>query len=149
MYIRDLVQRWQEVRRDLLRAVDMLSDEQLAFTPREGLWSLGQVLRHIAQAEEYWFRFVVRRELAERPRFTAEQYATVAAIKELLTTVHARTEGYLLTLQAEDLDRVITTPRGEQIALRWILWHVFEHEIHHRGEVFLMLGLLGMEGPDL
>jgi len=23
------------------------------------------------------------------------------------------------------------------------------HEIHHRGEIFLMLGLMGMEAPDV
>jgi len=26
---------------------------------------------------------------------------------------------------------------------------VLEHEIHHRGEIFLMLGLMDMEAPDI
>ncbi|MBE0697809.1 MAG: hypothetical protein IH586_12880 [Anaerolineaceae bacterium] len=30
-----------------------------------------------------------------------------------------------------------------------IFMHVLEHEIHHRGEVILMLGLLGIEVPDV
>jgi len=38
---------------------------------------------------------------------------------------------------------------GAQVSLGWIVWHVLEHEIHHRGEVFLMLGLLGIEAPDV
>jgi uncharacterized damage-inducible protein DinB len=29
-----------------------------------------------------------------------------------------------------------------------MLWHVVEHEIHHRGELSLILGLLGREGLD-
>jgi uncharacterized damage-inducible protein DinB len=38
---------------------------------------------------------------------------------------------------------------GEPIPLRWIIWHVLEHEVHHRGELSLILGLLGKEGLDV
>ena len=38
---------------------------------------------------------------------------------------------------------------GPQVGMEWVVWHVIEHEIHHRGEVYLMLGLLGMEAPDV
>jgi uncharacterized damage-inducible protein DinB len=149
MYIAHLLDHWKEVRRDLFRALDKITDEQLNFVPREGLWSLGQVARHIAQAEEFWFRFIVRRELAEQPRFSAEAYPTVKSVKALLTEVHDRTEAYLVTLSEADLGHTFATPWGEEPSLRWIIWHVFEHEIHHRGEIFLMLGLMGMEGPDI
>jgi uncharacterized damage-inducible protein DinB len=29
-----------------------------------------------------------------------------------------------------------------------MLWHVIEHEVHHRGELSLLLGLLGRQGLD-
>jgi uncharacterized damage-inducible protein DinB len=35
------------------------------------------------------------------------------------------------------------------LSLGWIIWHVLEHEIHHRGELSLILGLLGREGLDV
>lgn len=28
----------------------------------------------------------------------------------------------------------------------WIIWHVFEHEIHHGGEISLVLGMNGLPG---
>ena len=56
MKAKDLFFHWEQVRRELLRAVDMLDDEMLDFVPREGLWSVGDTLRHIANAEEGWFR---------------------------------------------------------------------------------------------
>ncbi len=31
----------------------------------------------------------------------------------------------------------------------WIFWHVLEHEIHHRGELSLILGFLGKQGLDV
>jgi uncharacterized damage-inducible protein DinB len=129
--------------------LDQLTDDQLDFVPRQGLRSLGTVARHIAEAEEGWFRHVVTGELATWPEFKDEQSPTVASIKELLTTIHEHTESYLSTIQLAEIERIIHTPWNEDIPLRWIVWHVLEHEIHHRGEIFLMLGLMGMEAPDI
>ena len=140
---------WRPVRSDLLQALDMLSDVLLLFVRAPGLWSLGRVGRHIAYALEGWFRHVVTGELEAWPRCPDDDYASVQALKALLKEVHARTESCLETLGGPDLDRAVKTPRGEQLSLRWIIWHVLEHEIHHRGEIFLMLGLMGLEAPQI
>ncbi len=140
---------WQSVRHGLIEALDKLNDEQLGFVPRDGLWSLGQVACHIADAEDGWFRHVATGELDEWPQFEAEDYPTVEAVKKLLTEVHHRTEAYLATLDDADLEQIIPAPWGSKFPLRWIIWHVLEHEISHRGEIYLMLGLMGMEAPDV
>jgi uncharacterized damage-inducible protein DinB len=145
----ELFGHWKPVRRDLLRALDMLTDEQLRFVPRDGLWSLGKVTRHIAEAEDGWFRFVVAGELDGWPQFADQDSPTVESVKALLTQVHDRTQAYLATVEEADLDRFITAPWGSRFPLRWVIWHVLEHEIHHRGEIYLMLGLMGMEAPDV
>jgi uncharacterized damage-inducible protein DinB len=129
--------------------LEEVSDEQLGFVPREGLWSLGTVARHIAEAEEGWFRHIVTGEWATWPEFEDKDYPTVDSIKQVLTSVHQRTERYLATIDVADLERIIHTPWDEDIPLRWIVWHVLEHEIGHRGEIYLMLGLMGMELPDI
>ena len=145
----ELFSHWKEVRQGLYAALDLLADEQLAFVPREGLWSLRTVALHIATAEEGWFRYIATQELAEWPEVDESDYPTVASIKAILTQVHERTEAYLQTLDIADQDQVITTFWGAQVSLRWIIWHVLEHEISHRGEIYLMLGLMGMEAPDV
>jgi uncharacterized damage-inducible protein DinB len=43
----------------------------------------------------------------------------------------------------------VQLPRGAQTIIGWVLWHVLVHEIHHRGEIFLMPGLMGIEAPDV
>jgi uncharacterized damage-inducible protein DinB len=140
---------WDVVRRGLLRALDRLTDEQLDFVPHEGLWSLGTVARHIAGAEEGWFRYVVARERDGWPDYSSEDYPTVESIKGLLADVRARTVAYLEMVDVSDVDRMIETPWGEKLSIRQVIWHVLEHEIHHRGEIYLMLGLLGMEAPEV
>ncbi|MBN1965722.1 MAG: DinB family protein [Anaerolineae bacterium] len=140
---------WDIVREDLIDAIDRLSEEHLDFVPVAGLWSLGTVLRHIANAEEGWFRYVVERQYNEwPPDYTAEDYPTIASVKALLAETHARTDAYLEALDEADLDTRIPTSGGDT-SIRWVIWHVIEHEIHHRGEVFLMLGMLGIAAPDI
>jgi uncharacterized damage-inducible protein DinB len=150
MTVKELFAHWDEVRRGLVQALDKLSDEQLRFVPREGLWSLGTVAGHIANAEEGWFRHVISRELEEWPaECTVADYPTVESVKSLLAEVHSRTDTTLAGLDVGEMDRVVEAPWGESFQLGWIVWHVFEHEVHHRGEIFLMLGLLGMEAPEI
>jgi uncharacterized damage-inducible protein DinB len=145
----ELFAHWQEVRRGLQRALELLTDEQLEFVPRAGLWSLGQVARHIASAEEGWFQYAVRRQLSAWPEYTAEAYPSVASIQAVLDEVHQRTLSYLAGVEVAGLEHAIDMPWNETIPLRWIVWHVLEHEVHHRGEIYLMLGLMGMEAPDV
>ena len=140
---------WKYVRQGLYEALDLLSDEQLAFVPGEGLWSLGTVACHIANAEDGWFRYIAAGELDEWPPMEVERYPTVASVKALLAEVHACTLTYLEALDIADLDQKVTTFWGAEVTLRWIIWHVLEHEAHHRGEIYLMLGLMGMEAPDV
>ena len=40
-------------------------------------------------------------------------------------------------------------PHNESFTLGWLIWHVLEREVHHRGELSLALGLLEGEGLDV
>ena len=141
---------WSHIRESLYQALDHLTDEQLAFSPGKGLWPLGQVLLHIASADEGWFRYIITRETNDWPAdLELSAFPTVATIKEILQNTHAQTEAYLSSVDETELARVIIAPWGSEFPVRWAIWHVLDHEIHHRGEVFLMLGMLGKEAPDV
>ncbi len=150
MDAKTLFAHWDAVRAGLIQALDQLTDAQLDFTPRAGLWSLRETVCHIAGAEEGWLRHIV----PNAPDwmgfgYAAGDYPTVASLKSLLAEVHARTAAQFGADADALLDQVVALPWGPQVRLEWAVWHVLEHEIHHRGEVYLMLGLLGMEAPDV
>jgi uncharacterized damage-inducible protein DinB len=139
---------WNVVWRDLLRGVSMLRDDQLEFRPAE-LYTrtVGDILRHMINLEEGWIHFVVERSLPAWPDEAADRLKTVAGIRAEMDRVHKHTLDYLKSVQVEDMNRIIQVPGDGTPKLGWILWHVFEQEIHHRGELFLCLSLLGMERP--
>lgn len=141
---------WKRVRDGLFHTIDLFTDDELLYTPAGTTRTVGRTMLHIADAEDGWFQYVVKKELDKWPaQYIVENYPTREAIKQALTDVHERTEAYIDTLEESDMARIIEAPWGEEFYIGWILWHVLEHEIHHRGELSLILGLLGREGLDV
>jgi len=146
----DIFSHWKQVRADLLSTIDLFNEDELSYTPGTTSRTVGRTMLHIADAEDGWFRYVVTKELSEWPKqFTLENYPNREAIKKVLTEVHTSTEAYLDIMEESDLTRMIESPWGDKFHLGWIVWHVLEHEIHHRGELSMILGLLGREGLDV
>jgi uncharacterized damage-inducible protein DinB len=145
-----LVDHWNVVWRDLMRGVAVLRDEHLPFQPAPGYpRTVGNLLNHIADLEEGWIHYVVRRSLPGWPSPGSGPRTSTAAIRSRLNDVHRATMDYLNTVPVGDLDRIVQVPGDGTPKLGWILWHVLEQEIHHRGELFLCLSLLGLERPEI
>lgn len=143
-----LFKHWNEVRSVLVAALDKINDGQLNFIPRPGLWSLRETVVHIAGTEDGWLRCYTANRWNENPP-QAVDYPTIETLKGLLAKEHAVTEAQF----SEDIEKTLaqncTLPWGGKCTMDWAVWHVIEHEIHHRGEIFLMLGLMGIEAPDV
>jgi uncharacterized damage-inducible protein DinB len=145
-----LFSHWKRIRTGLIETIDKFDQNMLEYTPFDGSYSAARIMLHIADAEEGWFRYVVGKRYDEWPsHFTVENYPTLTEIKGALNKVHGETEDFLESLSASDMEKIIQTPWEEPIPLGWIIWHVLEHEVHHRGELSLILGMLGKEGLDV
>jgi uncharacterized damage-inducible protein DinB len=149
MQPRQLYGHWGQIRTDLLTTIDAFSDAELSYAPFEGSWPVGQIMLHIAECEDHWLHGLVRQELKPPIDYRLSDYPTKADIKGVLDSAHRRTLLFLKSLEEKDLDQTYQTRFGETFSLYWIIWHVLEHEIHHRGELSLILGLLGREGLDV
>jgi uncharacterized damage-inducible protein DinB len=140
---------WNRIHEGTLAIVDCFSQDELTHPVYPGGWTVGHTALHIADAEEGWFRHIAVQEIQAWPsHFTLENYPTKRTIKSLLSETHTKTMDYLHTLTIDDLDTIIETKWGN-FSLAFIIWHVIEHEIHHRGELSLVLGTLGREGLDV
>ena len=149
MKLNQLFSHWNQIHTGTLLTFDKFEEAELSYTAYQGGMSVGSIALHIAHAEEGWFRLIATGERYEWPsEFTLENYPTKAAIKNLLAEVHAKTMAYLETLRVADLEQKFESAWGT-FSLRFIIWHVLEHEIHHRGELSLILGILGREGLDV
>jgi len=141
-----LFSNWDQIHSDTLAVLEMFYESELNTTAYEGGWTVAEIALHIANAEDGWFRLIVEKKYNEWPKpFTQEDFPTKEAINTLLKTTHNKTMGYLRKLTLKDLNTIFESDWGKY-SLGFIIWHVIEHEIHHRGELSLILGILGREG---
>jgi uncharacterized damage-inducible protein DinB len=154
---------WEHDRALLLEMIANLADEHLAFRIQPGFPSLGGMLRHLITTEEHWWHGGILGEPypAWRPegweRWTAEEkeayrarrFPTVASIREGLRAAHAPVVAFLCDLDAWALCEKRVATWGESNTLRWIFWHLVEHDQHHRAQIAVRLRLLGYRLPPL
>lgn len=144
----DLYPYWRLARRDLTTALGQLNEKHLDFSPKPGMRSIGDVARHIIDAEAGWVNLVVLQKDEPWPQYPPERLPSVQSILDEMERVHAVTVDLL---QGHDLQWLDETREiwEQSFTLRWVFWHILDHEIHHRGEIFLMMGLQGLEVPDI
>jgi uncharacterized damage-inducible protein DinB len=144
-----LISRWDSVRGGLESTIDKFTDADLDFKPFPQAMSVRELMLHIAHEEFGEFRLGIVQDIPDfPPAYPPEDYRSLDEIRTRLDSVHADTLGYVQALDEEDLRREIVTPWGQTSLLIDLLGHILEHEIHHRGELSLILGLLGRTGLD-
>lgn len=142
-----LLQHWDRVRSSLVETIDKFGDAELDFAPFDGGYTVRQLILHIAHEEHLEIQHGITRELdGFPPEYPATSYPTLADAKALLSQVHERTSRLLESLSDPQLDEEIEAGWGGKYVLEDMIWHVLEHEVHHRGELSLILGILGREG---
>ena len=150
MKVSSIARWWARVRAGLIETIDKFSDQDLDYVPFPGSYSVRQIILHIAQEEYGEMQFGITREISEfPPPYPDASYPTVAATKALLASVHDETSKYLEKISDAELEGEIDAGWGGTYLLEDMILHVIEHEIHHRGELSLILGLLGRAGLDV
>lgn len=146
-----LLERWPKVRVGLMAIVEAFPEDQLGFIPVSGGWPAGRIMLHISSAADYWLHSGILSDINvyRSGQATPENYPTLEAIKTYLNEEHQRTIQLLQSFDPADWYTEYQYSDGYSYTPDWVFWHVLEHEIHHRGELSLILGLLGYPGLDV
>jgi uncharacterized damage-inducible protein DinB len=131
------------------RVVECIPPDRVEWTHRDGAFTLGDMVRHLGAAERYMFAETARGNTSAYPghgRDLADGYDAVLAY---LNRTHEESLAIYRSLTPEALAGRCTTPAGTSITTWKWLRAMVEHEIHHRGQIYLMLGILGVRTPPL
>jgi uncharacterized damage-inducible protein DinB len=131
---------------DKVRGVlSQLTTEQFTQHVAGSYGSIRNTMVHMLSAEWGWLE---RCGGATRgPALKPQDYPTVTSLFDRWRDVEARVREFLSTLQDEDLARVVEFALGsgprQSMALGALLHHAAIHGVHHRGQVALLLRMLG------
>lgn len=131
------------------RVAVLVPPDRLEWRPRDGAFSFGDLIRHLSSIERFMFAENAQRRPSRYPghgRDLADGFDDVIAYHDAM---HAESMAIFSALTADDLEAKCVTPAGISITVWKWLRAMIEHEVHHRAQIYMMLGLIGVATPPL
>jgi uncharacterized damage-inducible protein DinB len=140
---------YEKIRQRTLRVIRCIPPAKIEWRYRAGKFTLGDLIRHIAATERYMYAETVQQKPARYPgcgKELADGYENVLGFMEKL---HEESLVLFGSLSDEDLQKKCLTPAGTPITIWKWLRAMVEHEVHHRGQIYIYLGMLEIPTPPL
>ena len=131
------------------RVVECIPPDRVEWTHRDGAFTLGDIVRHIGATERYMFAETARGRPSTYRGHGRDLADGYDAIIRYLDRTHEEALEIFRAFTPDDLASHCTTPAGTRITTAKWLRAMIEHEVHHRGQIYLMLGILGVRTPPL
>jgi uncharacterized damage-inducible protein DinB len=140
---------YEKVRQRTRRLVEIIPDEKMDAAPIPGRFTFADLVRHVAAIERHMYAENVQ---GKPSRYLGCGKALADGKSEVLAffdRCHQESVAIFARLAPEDLNRKCVTPAGSPITVWKWLRLLPEHEIHHRGQLYSYLALVGVETPPL
>jgi uncharacterized damage-inducible protein DinB len=139
----------EKVQQRTMRVVACIPPDKLEWSYREGKFTLGDLVRHMGAIERYMFGETIQGKPSLYNGCGKELADGLDAVVKFKDRMHGETVDIIRSLGEEGMNRKCTTPDGASITVwKWLRLMV-EHEIHHRGQIYLYLAILGVPTPPL
>jgi uncharacterized damage-inducible protein DinB len=148
---------WKIYHEKLRDCIAPLTDQQLSVQPAARMWPLEQIVQHIISVRAGWFSGTLQENdeaMSEYMSWGQRNSPSRSAIELThgLDETWAFIEACLQRWTPDDCAKTFPDEWGGQkydVSRSWVMYHVMEHDLHHGGEVSLILGMNGLQGPDL
>jgi uncharacterized damage-inducible protein DinB len=130
------------------RVVEAMPSEHWEYSYREGRFSFGDLVRHIAATKRYLFTENICNRPSRYPGHGVEITGGRTPL-EFLDAMHAESVAQLQALTSEQFSGECTTVAGANLPVRKLLELMAEHEVHHRGQLYIYLAMLDLPAPPL
>lgn len=169
MLLKAVFDGWQGYQASLVHAIEPLTAAQLGWRPAAGANTVGEVARHISLGRITWFMRMQAPGSAEAAghirewevdrdgnRNVVESAVPIAedaaALVHWLALSWRMIDQTLSTWRVADLTQTYRHTWNEDTyanSRQWTVWRILSHDIHHGGELSLMLGMQGIEAFEL
>ncbi len=135
----------------LFAACQALSEDAI-WAKRSGFFgSIGRTLNHICEVDLYYVD-ALEEGGAGRAFYEREDIFDLAVLQDAQADVDERLIRFCKGLSADTLNEMRDTERPDRMTqerVDWLLLHLIQHDIHHRGQVHAMLSEAGVKPPQL
>lgn len=153
----------EDVRKETYKGVEHLTKEQLFQNPMDGEYPIGAYLMHLAECEIGWLETLSGKKQSEDlikraygnvwfdpyPADAAAPPSSPLEFSEYKIVIDEARKNfldYMSTMDDSELEDEVTLKRKSgdiKFKKKWIIYHIIEHEAHHRGQMFLLIRKAG------
>ncbi len=146
---REFLDYWEKIRQRTLRVMASIPADKFDWRYQEGKFSFADIIRHLAAIERYMYAENVQLKPSCYPGHGKELADGPANVLAYMERMHRESMEIFGRLSDEDLHRKCVTPGGTPITVWKWLRAMVEHEVHHRAQIYVYLGILGIPTPPL
>jgi len=147
--VKELLEYNKQVRQRYLQALASIPWEELTRNREASFNSIRNIFVHSLKAIDHWLDVLLKEHNYRAKQY--EEYTNLEEIREYKDYVEGRMQKFLDTsLSSELFDKfVIRNDLGEtvEVTAEDVLIHLFEEEVHHRGELIALLWQMNIEPP--
>ena len=140
---------YRNIRNRTLRVAECIPRDRFDWSYRDDKFSFADILRHLGAIERYMFAENVLGRPSRYPGHGEHLADGPDAVMSFLGRMHEESIEIFSSLDDSRLAEKCVTPAGIPITTWKWLRAMVEHEIHHRGQIYLYLGMLGLPTPPL
>jgi len=147
--IRSFLDYFSKIRERTMRVVASIPPDKIEWRAAADKFTLGDLARHIATTERNVF---VECACGGRNRYAGcgcELAEGRDEVVRFMERMHSESMKMLTQLSDEQLQQKCQSADGTPMTTWKLLRSMVEHEVHHRGELYAYLGVLGVSVPPL
>jgi uncharacterized damage-inducible protein DinB len=148
-HIDSFLEYYERVRERTRKLVVLIPPEHLEWTYREGRFSIGDLVRHIAAIERWLYAENAEGRPSKYAGCGLELTEGYESMLDYFDEMHRQSVAIFQKMTPETLQAKIQTPAGQPITCWKWLRALVEHEIHHSGQLYVYLNMLDVKTPPL
>ncbi len=126
-----------------------IPEDKVEWTYREGKFTIGDIIRHLALIERKMYAENVQQKPTLYDGCGVEYANGLTEVIQFYQDMNAESMAIFSELSNADLEKKCLTPGGIEISIWKWLRAMVEHEVHHRGQLYTYLGMLGITTPPI
>ena len=143
----EILKYWENVRKLTLRLFDLFPEERFDYKPIETVRTVAEQFDHILVVELFTRIGILTGEW-NAAALSGDRNLDRAYLRNKLYYEHKKTIEMLRLLSEGQFMRTYNTPFGE-LTGEAAIYEAIDEEIHHRGNLYTYLRMLGVEPPQM
>jgi uncharacterized damage-inducible protein DinB len=136
---------WDRVHKQSVKVMSVAPSDKFDWQPVDSAMTLGDLVRHLPQAELFLVGLTTGKKPAERDFSSLK---TTEEVVEAFKQTHEECKKVVSEMSESELNENVTL--GPNTMPKRVLLHgMLEHEIHHRGQLYTYVRIAGVIPPPL